>query len=135
MAARDGFSFAEVLASVVIVLLLISVTITWYGGVTEDARASMARVEAKKIVVMIEARELSTRADYRTPALPPSYAGSGLDPWGQPWRVDPERSAVLSAGPDGKLDGGADDISVSWEPLVTRPTTATAATTATSGAE
>ncbi|MBI3893780.1 MAG: hypothetical protein HY303_19850 [Candidatus Wallbacteria bacterium] len=115
--SERGFSVVELVLSMVVLLLLVSITIAWYQGPAQDARVSVARVEASQIAGMIAARQLQTRAAYSAPSLPSNYHGNGLDPWGGRWRIDPSSRAVVSAGPDGVFgsDGSADDVVVRWD--------------------
>ncbi len=114
---RAGFSIIEVVISLVIILLLITVTISWFRQPAADAAIALTRVELEKIATMIETVQLERRAAYRSASLPPNYRGSGEDSWNMAFQIDPETRSVRSAGPDRHLDlsGHSDDISVQWE--------------------
>lgn len=110
-----AFSVVELIVAMVIVLLLVSITITWYQGPAQEAKVGMARVEAVKIAGMIAARQMETRRPYEVSSLPQSYRGRGEDPWGNPWRIAPAERTVSSPGPDGSFESAADDVVATWE--------------------
>ncbi len=111
---------AELLATIAIVGLLLTISITFYQGITDDARRDTARLETAQLAQTITARQLMTRSAYRSTEPPPDYRGKVADPWNQPYRIDPDRCRVLSAGPDGVFatpPETGDDLEANWESL------------------
>src|SRR5687768_10296389 len=91
-----GFSFAELMCGVVILLLLTGITITWYQDSISEAKLTLAKVETVGMAEAISGYQMRTRTPYISSAPPPDYKSSGADPWGQPYRVDPASRTVSS---------------------------------------
>jgi hypothetical protein len=119
---RIGFSLAELLLTVALLVLLTGWLSLQYGPIKEQRRQTVAREELRRIRDAVEASRVVTAGRDALPeALQsvPGLAGAELvDPWGQSYSVVATRPCILSPGPDG-VQGTEDDLSAPLSPVRT----------------
>ncbi len=117
-----GFSLAELLLTVALLVMLTGWLSMQYGPIKEQRRQAVAREELNRIRDAVEATRVVTSGRDALPGAleaVPGLAGRELiDPWGRPYSVVATRPCVLSPGPDG-LQGTEDDLSAPLSPVRT----------------
>ena len=107
----------EIMMSLGVLALLMSVAVTQYGAMQQEALHKAALAELDAIKNDIQRYQLERRCDYPARTPPP---GENLqdrrDPWFAPFHVDPARHLIYSCGPDGHDDQGqGDDVATSYD--------------------
>ena len=109
----------EIMMAMGILLLMLTLTVTYYGDMQADAQRDAAKAELDAIKGDIHRYQLEKRCDYplRTPPAAQSQEGpERTDPWGVAYRVDPDRHVIWSCGPNGRDENGAgDDVVMTYE--------------------
>src|ERR1051325_7881653 len=99
---RSGFSMVEVMMSMGILTLLITLTVAYYGDMRSDTQVHAARAELDQIRNEIQRYQMEHRSDYPLGTIPQDGEGQQRkDPWGQPYLIDPARHLLWSCGPNG----------------------------------
>lgn len=113
---RRGILLALVVAGLLVVALgvgmvaLIGVTAVATQGAMEEARVDMAEMEVRRLEERVEIWRLRRR-DGPDSVDDISDAPGARDPWGRPYRLEPDGDvlSVVSDGPDG-APGTTDDV-------------------------
>lgn len=118
---RRGFSFVELVLTIGIVALIASISITIYSAYRAGALVSATRGDLDAIGKAVESWQMRNKAAFPHVDPPVSQDREGkapVDPWGNPYRVDPQRGLIYSFGPDGEdQEGGGDDVTRSYPRL------------------
>ena len=142
MRKRDGFTFIEIMAVVVIISILLALVAPRLVGRTAEAKREAARADIEANLALALDLYALDNGSYPTTEqglsallekpgiepVPESWKGPYLkrriqpkDPWGRPYlyrfpgEMNPEDYDLYSYGADG-VEGGEDDV-VNWEKM------------------
>lgn len=114
-----AFSLVEVVLSMVILSLLLSISISYYQDASERVRENTAVNQLKEYGDAVERWTLENNQTYPYDNLRPligTYIDREVaDPWGQPYTVKAGQGVMMSSGPNRTPeDGSGDDISYTY---------------------
>lgn len=117
---RAALSLVEILIAMTILAGLLSVVLNRFQDTTRTSREIVCKDQLAALRDRVETWQLRSRRPWFRPVAPPDFP---LDPWGQPFRIDPHEGWIWSMGPGGKTTEpprGQEGLASRYEPYPTQ---------------